>query len=102
MKTTTTVTFRRSRRSKRESTTSQSLGMMIPTSTAGPSKSSTLLGMNPECSKSAPSPLSSLNTEVKFQFFYFFLSGLFALDFGFLFFLLVFFRKVLARGLAIC
>jgi hypothetical protein len=62
-----TVTFWniRRQRSTKGSTTSPSLGMMTPTSTVGRSKSSTLLGMNPECSKSAPSPLSSLSTEVK-------------------------------------
>ena len=51
--------------STRGSTRSWSHGMMTPTLIAGRSTSFTCLGMKPECLKSAPSPLSFLDTVVK-------------------------------------
>ena len=51
--------------STRGSTTSWSHRMMTPTLIAGRLTSLTCLGMKPECLKSAPSPLSFLNTLVK-------------------------------------
>ena len=88
----TMATFHSSQRwSTRGSTTSQSHGMMTPTLIAGRLTSLTCLGMKPECLKSAPSPLSSLDTEVKsklaigsFLFYFSFLGIWLILGFWFL------------------
>ena len=71
--------------------TSRNHGMMTPTLIMGRLTSLTCLGMKPECLKSAPSPLSFLDTEVKSKLangsllFYFSFFGYLA-DFRFLVF----------------